>query len=175
MWRISPSCRSYCGNPKRSSKPLRNNRRSQTRQDEQSSGVNVGRFGLNRPESTTNMDNAMTRALILGATALTLSAGVASAQVAFVSPGRYGDTDIEDYNNPNETMAQRVGLAPTLRRLVTPPLYGYAPVPTTKSAPQATGPTAKWVTAPQATGPTAKWVTAPQPGPSNSSSESQSK
>src|SRR5262252_4556883 len=92
------------------------------------------------------MDNAMTRALILGATALTLSAGVASAQVAFVSPGRYGDTDIEDYNNPNETMAQRVGLAPTLRRLVTPPL---SPVPTTK-----------WVTAPQATGPTAKWVTA---------------
>ena len=75
------------------------------------------------------MDNAMTRALILGATALTLSAGVASAQVAFVSPGRYGDTDIEDYNNPNETMAQRVGLAPTLRRLVTPPLYDYAPVP----------------------------------------------
>ena len=119
--RTSPSCRSYCGNPKGSSKPLRNNRRSQTRQDEQSSAVNVGRFGLNRPESTTNMDNAMTRALILGATALTLSAGVASAQVAFVSPGRYGDTDIEDYNNPNETMAQRVGLAPTLRRLVTPP------------------------------------------------------
>ena len=69
-----------------------------------------------------NMENVMTRALILGATALTLSAGVAAAQVAFVSPGRYGDTDIEDYNNPDETMAQRVGLAPTLRRLVTPPL-----------------------------------------------------
>jgi hypothetical protein len=63
----------------------------------------------------------MTGALILGATALTLSAGVASAQVAYVSPG--WDTGIEDYNNPNETMAQRVGLAPTLRRLVTPPLY----------------------------------------------------
>jgi hypothetical protein len=109
------------------------------------------------------MDNAMTRALILGATALTLSAGVASAQVAFVSPGRYGDTDIEDYNNPNETMAQRVGLAPTLRRLA-PPLYDYSP-----------GPTTKWVTAPKAPGPTAKWVTAPQAGPSNSSSESQSK
>jgi len=60
----------------------------------------------------------MTGALILGATALTLSAGVASAQVAYVSPG--WDTGIEDYNNPNETMAQRVGLAPTLRRLVTP-------------------------------------------------------
>jgi hypothetical protein len=104
------------------------------------------------------MENVMTRALILGATALTLSAGVASAQVAFVSPGRYGDTDIEDYNNPNETMAQRVGLAPTLRRLVTPPLYDYAPVPTTKS-----------VTAPKAPGPTTKWVTAPEPGPSNSS------
>jgi hypothetical protein len=104
------------------------------------------------------MENVMTRALILGATALTLSAGVASAQVAFVSPGRYGDTDIEDYGNPNETMAQRVGLAPTLRRLVTPPLYDYAPVPTTKS-----------VTAPKAPGPTTKWVTAPEPGPSNSS------
>jgi hypothetical protein len=98
----------------------------------------------------------MTRALILGATALTLSAGLASAQVAFVSPGRYGDTDIEDYNNPNETMAQRVGLAPTFHRLVTPPLY--APVPTTKS-----------VTAPQAHGPTMKWVMAPQPGRSKSS------
>jgi hypothetical protein len=97
----------------------------------------------------------MTRALILGATALTLSAGLASAQVAFVSPGRYGDTDIEDYNNPNETMAQRVGLAPILRRLVTPPL--------------ATGPTTKWVTAPKAPGPTTKWVTAPEPGPSNNS------
>jgi hypothetical protein len=105
-----------------------------------------------------NMEKVMTRALILGATALTLSAGVAAAQVAFVSPGRYGDTDIEDYNNPNETMAQRVGLAPTLRRLVTPPLYDYAPVPTTKS-----------VTAPKAPGPTTKWVTAPEPGPSNSS------
>jgi hypothetical protein len=105
-----------------------------------------------------NVETVMTRALILGATALTLSAGVASAQVAFVSPGHYGDTDIEDYNNPNETMAQRVGLAPTLRRLVTPPLYDYAPVPTTKS-----------VTAPQAQGPTTKWVTAPQPGRSKSS------
>src|SRR5438045_8291225 len=89
-----------------------------------------------------NMENVITRALILGATALTLSAGVASAQVAFVTPGRYGDTDIEDYNNPNETMAQRVGLVPTLRRLVTPPHYDYAPVPTTKSvtAPKAPGP-----------------------------------
>jgi hypothetical protein len=113
----------------------------------------------------------MTRALILGATALTLSAGVASAQIAFVSPGRYGDTGIEDYNNPNETMAQRVGLAPTFRRLVTPPLYDYAPVPTTKSvtAPQAPSPTTKSVTAPQAPSPTTKWVTAPQPGPSKSS------
>jgi hypothetical protein len=98
----------------------------------------------------------MTRALILGAIALTLSAGVASAQLAWVSPGC--DTGIEDYNNPNETMAQRVGLAPTLRRLVTPPLYDYAPVPTTKS-----------VTAPQAQGPTTKWVMAPQPGRSKSS------
>jgi len=79
------------------------------------------------------MDNAMTRALILGATALTLSAGVASAQA--VSP-------------PD----------------VTPPLYDYAPVPTTKSAPQAPSPTTKSVTAPQATGPTEKWVTAPEPG-----------
>src|SRR5690242_9998060 len=107
------------------------------------------------------MENAMTRALVLGATALTLSAGVASAQVAYVSPGcaiRYGDTGIEDYDNPNETMAQRVGLAPTLRRLVTPPLYDYAPVPTTKS-----------VTAPQAPSPTTKWVTAPQSRPSKSS------
>ena len=92
----------------------------------------------------------MTGALILGATALTLSAGVASAQG--------WDTGIEDYNNPNETMAQRVGLAPTLRRLVTSPLYDYAPVPTTK-----------WVTAPQAPVPTTKWVTAPEPGSSNSS------
>ena len=103
------------------------------------------------------MENVMAGALILGATALTLSAGVASAQVAYVSPG-CGDTGIEDYNNPNETMAQRVGLAPTLRRLVTPPLYDYAPVPTTK-----------WVTAPQAPVPTTKWVTAPEPGSSNSS------
>ena len=109
-------------------------------------------------EHNANMEKVMTRALILGATALTLSAGVAAAQVAFVSPGRYGDTDIEDYNNPNETMAQRVGLVPTLRRLVTPPHYDYAPVPTTKS-----------VTAPKAPGPTTKWVTAPEPGPSNSS------
>jgi hypothetical protein len=46
----------------------------------------------------------ITGALILGATALTLSAGVASAQGAYVSPG--WDTGIEDYNNPNETMAQ---------------------------------------------------------------------
>jgi hypothetical protein len=60
------------------------------------------------------MENAMTRALVLGATALTLSAGVASAQVAYVSPGcvpveklaETFNTGIEDYNNPNETMAQ---------------------------------------------------------------------
>jgi hypothetical protein len=110
----------------------------------------------------------MTGALILGATALTLSAGVASAQVAY-GPG--GDTGIEDYNNPNETMAQRVGLAPTLRRLVTPPLYDYAAVPTTKwvTAPQAPVPTTKWVTAPQAPVATTKWVTAPEPRSSNSS------
>jgi hypothetical protein len=115
------------------------------------------------------MENVMAGALILGATALTLSAGVASAQVAYVSPG--WDTGIEDYNNPNETMAQRVGLAPTLRRLVTPPLYDYAAVPTTKwvTAPQAPVPTTKWVTAPQAPVPTTKWVTAPEPRSSNSS------
>jgi hypothetical protein len=85
------------------------------------------RSGLNvwREQHNANMESVMTRALILGATVLTLSAGVASAQVAYVSPG-CGDTGIEDYNNPNETMAQRVGLAPTLRRLVTPPLYDYA-------------------------------------------------
>jgi hypothetical protein len=100
----------------------------------ETSGMNVGSFRFNVRER-----------VILGATALTLSAGVASAQIAFVSPGRYGDTGIEDYNNPNETMAERVGLAPTFRRLVTPPLYDYAPVPTTKS------------------------VTAPQPGRSKSS------
>jgi hypothetical protein len=117
----------------------------------ETSGMNVGSFRFNVRETAT-------RALILGVTALTLSAGVASAQVAFVSPDRYGDTGIEDYNNPNETMAQRVGLAPTFRRLVMPPLYHYAPVPTTKS-----------VTAPQAQGPTMKWVTAPQPGRSKSS------
>lgn len=36
-----------------------------------------------------NMENAMTRALILGATALALSAGAASAQAVYVTPG-YG-------------------------------------------------------------------------------------
>jgi len=36
------------------------------------------------------MENAMTKALILGATALTLSAGVASAQAVYVAPPGYG-------------------------------------------------------------------------------------
>ena len=36
------------------------------------------------------MENAMTRALILGATALALSAGAASAQGVYATPGYYG-------------------------------------------------------------------------------------
>jgi hypothetical protein len=80
------------------------------------------------------------KALVLGATALALSAGIASAQA--VVP-------------PTPPVVSNYDAAPLA---VTPPLYDYAPVPTTKS-----------VTATKAPGPTTKWVTAPEPGPSNSS------
>jgi hypothetical protein len=90
---------------------------------------------------------AMTRALILGVTALTLSAAVASVQAGYVTDGAGNPTLL---GGPYV-----VDVVPPPPPAVTPPLYDYAPVPTTKS-----------VTAPEAPVPTMKWVTAPQPEPS---------
>jgi hypothetical protein len=91
----------------------------------------------------------MTRALILGATALTLSAAVASAQAGYVTDGAGNATLLGGPYTVGPPVVYVVPPPPAL----TPPLYDYAPVPTMKS-----------VTAPQAPVPTAKWVTAPQPG-----------
>jgi len=91
----------------------------------------------------------MTRALILGATALTLSAGVASAQAVYVTPAR-----------PYVTPPRVVVVPPTIYAgepvisdyygappAVAPPVYDYAPGSTTSSV-DAPGPTTKWVTPP---------------------------
>ena len=99
----------------------------------------------------------MTRALILGATALMLWADVASAQAVYVNPGPPGVYLVP----PTLPVVSGYDAAPTD---VAPPLYDYAPVPTTESV---TAPKADSVTAPKAPVPTMKWVTAPQPGPSN--------
>lgn len=63
---------------------------------------------------STNMENAMTRALILGATALALSAGAASAQAVYVTPS-YG------YAAPAYVAPAPVYVAP-------PPVYAAPPV-----------------------------------------------
>jgi hypothetical protein len=82
----------------------------------------------------------MTRALILGATALTLSAAVGSAQAGYVTDGA-GNVAL---------LGGPYTVGPSVVYVPTPPLYDYAPVPMTKSvtAPQASGPTTKWVTPP---------------------------
>jgi hypothetical protein len=80
---------------------------------------------------STNMENAMTRALILGATALALSAGAASAQAIYVTPG-YG------YAAPAYVAPAPVYVAPPAvyaappyygppAVAVAPPVYDYAP------------------------------------------------
>src|SRR5438067_731203 len=62
------------------------------------------------------MENAMTRALILGATALALSAGAASAQAIYVTPG-YG------YAAPAYVAPAPVYVAPPAV-YAAPPYYG---------------------------------------------------
>jgi hypothetical protein len=81
------------------------------------------------------MENAMTRALILGVTALAVSAGAASAQAVYVTPG-YGYAPAYVAPAPVYVAPAPVYAAPTVVSpyyaapttvTVAPPVYDYAP------------------------------------------------
>ena len=103
----------------------------------------------------------MTRALILGATALTLSAAVASAQAGYVTTG---SNDVALIGGPPYVGPPVVYVVPPTPVYEAPPVASGYGAPATEARPvydYAPGSTAKSVTVPQAPVPTMKWVTAP--------------